>query len=289
MPRKLVIITIYLYSCPLPAAEPLQGPEVRWSIWNIADAGGQPNLPGNTSAQAKITKRRSLTIDAPIPIALWQTMPFLKTEYADQLSGSVFQAEQRLGIGLLHHAAEGEPAWRFELIRLGLWGHQPGTQGRYIFNLVKYFPMLRLRPSDSTYSWLGLNTIRLPKSGEVVVIPELAWSRLGTDGLWIDLQLPQQINFGYRGKNLGLVGGVQQHYRLWQPTHRSIIDDGSLERLAKVTLLIAIPTNDYGHYLISSSIMETLDRFAVDKNNKSDVSRYAKRGAELSLKWVPNA
>lgn len=289
MPTKLVIIIIYLYSCPLAAAEPLQGPEFRWSIWNNDHPGGQPNSSGDTSTHVKVTKRRSVSIDAPIPIALWQTMPFLKTEYGDQLSDSVFQAEQRLGFGLLHHAAEGEPAWRFELIRLGLWGHQPGIQGRYIFNLVKYFPTLRLRPSDLTYSWLGLNTIRLPKSGTVLVIPELVWSRLGTDGLWIDLQLPQQINFGYRGRNLGLVVGVQQHYRLWQLTHRSMIDDGSLERLAKVTLMITIPTNDYGHYLISSSIMETLDRFAVDKNNNSDGTRYAKRGAELSLKWVPNA
>lgn len=289
MPKKLIIIIIYLYCCPLLAAEPLQGPEVSWSIWNNDHAGAQPNLPDNSSTQAKVTKRRTLSIDVPIPIALWQTMPFLKTEYGDQLSGNVFQAEQRLGFGLLHHAAEGEPAWRIELIRLGLWGHQPGIQGRYIFNLVKYLPMLRLRPSDMTYSWLGLNTIRLPKSGELLVIPELAWSRLGTDGLWIDLKLPQHINFGYRGRNLGLVGGVQQHYRLWQLTHRSMIDDGSFERLVKITLLITIPTNDYGHYLIGSSILETFDRFAVDKNNKSEAGRYAKRGAELSLKWVPNA
>jgi hypothetical protein len=234
-------------------------------------------------------RERRLVVDVPIPVALWMTMPFFTVRYEDQMTADIFQADQRFGLGLLHHAAEGEPAWRIDLNRIGTWNHKPAIHARTLFNLVKAAPALRLRPSDTTYSWVGINVLKLPESGKTLFIPELAWSRLGTDGLAIDIIVPQHIFLGYRGRVFGVMTGVQQFYRLWQLTAGGDIDDGAFESRAKISFLYTLSTESSGSYLLTSSLLQDMESKLITASKESTSIKRQRRGAEISIQWIPNA
>lgn len=216
-------------------------------------------------------------------------MPFFTLRYDDQLATNVFKTDQRFGVGLLHHAAEGEPAWRLDITRIGNWAHKPGLHARSQFNLLKSIPGLRLRPSDTAYSWLGLSALKLPNSGKTIFIPELAWSRLGTDGLAIDILAPQHIYLGYRGKVLGFMTGVQQLYRLWQTSDRRSTNDGVFQTRAKISLLYTHETEASGNYVLTSTLMEEIAFNMISTSESSSTDNGRRRGAEISIQWIPNA
>lgn len=286
---RYVIIILCLCSTRLLASEPLRGPELGWTSWrNTSEV--TPATGANVSQRIeRLERERRLVVDAPIPVALWMTMPFLTIRYEDQMAADIFRADQRIGVGLLHHAAEGEPAWRIDLSRIGTWNHKPGIHARTLFNLVKAAPALRLRPSDTTYSWVGINVLKLPASGKTLFIPELAWSRLGTDGLAIDIMIPQHIYLGYRGRVFGVMTGVQQYYRLWQLTDDRGGDDGAFESRAKISFLYTLSTESSGSYLLTSSLLQDMESKLITTSNETTTIKHQRRGAEISIQWIPNA
>ena len=286
---RYAIIILCLFSTRLSASEPLRGPELGWTSWrNISE--DTASTGANASQTSELMEReRRLVVDVPIPVALWMTMPFFTVRYEDQMTADIFQADQRFGLGLLHHAAEGEPAWRIDLNRIGTWNHKPAIHARTLFNLVKAAPALRLRPSDTTYSWVGINVLKLPESGKTLFIPELAWSRLGTDGLAIDIIVPQHIFLGYRGRVFGVMTGVQQFYRLWQLTAGGDIDDGAFESRAKISFLYTLSTESSGSYLLTSSLLQDMESKLITASKESTSIKRQRRGAEISIQWIPNA
>jgi hypothetical protein len=286
---RYAIIILCLCSTRLSASEPLRGPELGWTSWrNISEV--TPATGANVSQRIeRLERERRLVVDAPIPVALWMTMPFVTVRYEDQMAADIFRADQRFGFGLLHHAAEGEPAWRIDLSRIGTWNHKPAIHARTLFNLVKAAPALRLRPSDTTYSWVGINVLKLPASGKTLFIPELAWSRLGTDGLAIDIMIPQHIYLGYSGRVFGVMTGVQQFYRLWQLTDGGGDDDGTFESRAKISLLYTLSTESSGSYLLTSSLLQDMESKLINASNKATSIKRQRRGAEISIQWIPNA
>ncbi len=286
---RYAIIILCLFSTRLSASEPLRGPELGWTSWrNISE--DTPSTGANASQRSeRIERERRLIVDVPIPVALWMTMPFLTVRYEDHMAVDFFRADQRFGIGLLHHAAEGEPAWRIDLNRIGTWNHKPAIHARTLFNLVKAAPALRLRPSDTTYSWVGINVLKLPESGKTLFIPELAWSRLGNDGLAIDIMVPQHIYLGYRRRVFGVMTGVQQFYRLWQLTDGKGSDDGVFQSRAKISFLYTLSTESSGSYLLTSSLLQDMESKLITTSNEATSIKRQRRGAEISIQWIPNA
>ena len=286
---RYAIIIVCCIATKLSAAEALRGPQVGWATWRMDHSQQEDQSPDQTRRNSSPEQQRHLYLDIPIPVALWLAMPFATVRYEDQLVSGNFRSDPRYGIGLLHHAAEGDPAWRLDLTRIGPWNKQPSINARYLFNLVKTMPALRLRPSDTTYSWLGVNVLKLPVSGRTLLIPEIAWSRIGTDGLAIDILAPQHIYLGYRGRVFGVMAGVQQLYRLWQFNDRRTTDDGVFETRAKLSTFFAFATEFSGSYLVTTSVLEEINSRPANTSNHPDLPNRHQRGLELSVQWIPNA
>ena len=152
------------------SVEALHGPEFGETLWMMHSE----QTPNDT---VKHTERFA-NIDAPIPVPIPGGMPFATLRYRDNIGTGQrsFAADQRVGLGFLHHPAEGDPAWRAEVSRSGLWSVKGALWGRVIVNLLKPYPWLKLRPSDSMSSWFGIHGIATSKKN-IRWIPEFAWIR----------------------------------------------------------------------------------------------------------------
>ena len=289
MLNRYAIIILFFCSPKISASEPLRGPELGWYTWRPDSSPGADGAVAGSEKSGRLGKEHRLSVDAPIPVALWLAMPFFTMRYEDQLTTNVFKTDQRFGVGFLHHAAEGEPAWRLDMVRLGNWANKPGLHARCQFNLIKSVPTLRLRASDTAYSWLGLSALKLPNSAKTIFIPELSWSRLGTDGLAIDILAPQHIYLGYRGKSFGFMTGVQQIYRLWQPSDGRSDDDGAFQTQSKVSLLYTFETESSGSYVLTSTFLNEIASNMITTSENTPNKYGKRRGVEISIQWIPNA
>jgi hypothetical protein len=290
MLKRVIIINILLIPAAALAVEPLQGPEIAWSAWSWQSNHKRSDQSIDDYDQSNFDRSRRLAIDAPLPIPMWVAMPFVTLRYEDRQPRFGFQSDQRYGVGLLHHAAEGDPAWRLELFRLGNWKHKPTPQFRSIFNLLKAIPGLKLRPSDSSYSWVGINVLKQPNSGKFIFIPELAWSKRGADGLTIDILIPKHLYLGYHGGHVGAFLGIQQSYRFWQLASEPQTNDGIIEKKAKMSITYDYATNEYGEFLLTTSFMALLDSIQPPNTGMSASNPdQSPRGVEFSIQWTPNA
>lgn len=269
-------------------AEPLKGPEFAHTTW-LQKSEGTENSTASAKNEKKIStiRHRRLTSDLPIPLALWVAMPFVSLKLEDFFVAGRYLVDQSVGLGLLHHAAEGDPAWRVEFYRVGAWTTRPVTRSRALFNLVKYFPAFRLRPSDTTFSWLGLNSLTL-SNGKTIFIPELAWTRDGPDGLSVDLNLPQHFFLGYKGPTLGMLLGVEQHLRMLQETIGRNALDCFISRHARFKLIINIQTENAGTFSLGASLLQELESMSLSSDDKPLIPSKHSLGGELSLRWTPN-
>lgn len=283
---RLAIIILGFWSATLDAAEPLRGPEVTSAVWQ--QNSGPEAASSQTVKNKFLTHQRSLYLDIPIPLALRVAMPFLTTRYLDRNDQRGFGSDQRYGMGLLHHAAEGDPAWRLDFERLGPITARPAHHSRLIINLVKYFTSLRLRPSDTTFSWTGLNVFGKP-GHKTLIVPELGWTRSGPDGLYVDLVLPKQAVLGYRGPVFAFTAGVRQDLRAIQANDVKATHQWVVERQAKLTLGAKYATVDYGEMLFSFSTLKALSQLATIEKQESPAAQSPAAGLEVSMQWVPNS
>jgi hypothetical protein len=285
---RLAIIIIGITSAALEAAEPLRGPEVTYAVWQ---QNSEPELTGHQSGltlkNKSLTRQRTLNLDIPIPVALWIAMPFMTVRYLDRTNAQVFASEQKYGVGLLHHAAEGEPAWRLDLERVGAIQAKPAHHTRFIVNLVKFLPSLRLRPSDTTFSWTGLNVFW--KAGhKALVIPEVGWTRRGPDGLYVDLIVPKHAFIGFRGSILEITTGVEQELRHIKPVAKETSDSWFIERQARLTLGAKYVTADYSELIFGFSTIKGLAHLAKLEGQQTRSGQDYPLGFEVSMQWVPN-
>ena len=269
------------------AAEPLRGPEASFMWWreNLKIAAAEASHTETDNYKA--VSQRTLSVDIPVPIALWVAMPFFTIRYADRNSSTGFVSDQRYGIGMLHHAAEGDPAWRLDFSRIGTLRGKAATRSRLILNLVKPFPRLRLRPSDTTFSWIAINALSMPGK-KPLWIPEIAWSRKGSDGLIVDLLAPEHLYLGYRGDTAGVIAGVAQTLRNWRRSETPSAGDWEFERIAKLTLTFANNSDQVGEILVGLGALKNLDTTKTPSKNASTGIVNSTLGTELTLSWIPN-
>ena len=292
MNKRWAIGWIACLSWRLEAVEPLKGPEVGIALLQQTTQSAQVNS-NLTKTNHSYARQRRLDVDIPIPVALWIAMPFANLHYLDRAGDADFnfQSDQRYGVGLLHHAAEGDPAWRFEINRTGALYESPGAWTRFIFNLAKRIPALKLRPSDQTLSWIGINAISANQQN-TLWIPEIAWSRTGPDGLTIDLLAPQRLFIGYRGPVLGVLAGAEQMLRNWSPKESSAYSlpkkHIKIERQAKLKALYSLRDPSDTEFLISASIFKYLTDSDIDNSANSVTHSTSALGAEISVQWIPN-
>jgi hypothetical protein len=162
---------------------------------------------------------------------------------------------------------------------------------RFIFNLAKRIPALKLRPSDQTLSWIGINAIS-GNEQNTLWIPEIAWSRTGPDGLTVDLLAPQRLFIGYRGPVFGVLAGAEQMLRNWSPKDSSANWPSKkhikIERQAKLKALYSLRDPSDTEFLISASIFKHLTDSDRDSSAASAAHDTSAVGAEISLQWIPS-
>lgn len=285
---RLAIIIFGISSAALDAAEPLRGPEVTYTVWQH---NSEPKVTGNQSGpkskNKSLTHQRTLNLDIPIPVPLWIAMPFMTTRYLDRTNEKGFGSDQKYGVGLLHHAAEGDPAWRAELERLGSIPSRPAHHSRFIVNLVKYIPSLRLRPSDTTFSWTGFNVFWKPHH-KTLLVPEVGWTRSGPDGLYVDLVLPKHALLGFRGNVFEITTGVEQELRQIQAVAVETSDGWFIERQARLTIGLKYLTAEHGDVLFSFSALRGLSELAKIEGQQAQTGVDQLLGLQLAVQWVPN-
>ena len=250
------------------SVEVLQGPVLGETIWTTNSE--------QSPKDSVVVKEHFANIDVPIPLALPMGMPFATIRYRDTTGfpNHRFTADQRVGLGLLHHSAEGDPAWRVDVSRSGLWAVQGTLWARAIVNLAKPYPWLKLRPSDSVYSWFGLHSISAVHK-KTRWIPEFAWIRKDNSGLLLDFVAPEHLFLGYQGPVFGLVLGPEQNLHHWTTTGTTEKNDSwtiHQQLRAKASF------RPFPSLICSASalreISQTLDIPAT--------------GAEVSIQWIPN-
>jgi hypothetical protein len=184
---------------------------------------------------------------------------------------SQFAQDERFGIGFLHHAAEGDPAWRAEFSRLGKLNGQPALNTRLIANLIKPFPGLKLRPSDQVLSWIGMNYLHREYDHSPLIIPEFSWYRQGSEGLVIDINAPRHIYIGLSGGIFAATVGLEQAWLHWQgPSQQS---SWVLRRTSRANIALT-PISDW-----------TLTMGVIHDLKSEQLKDHL--GFELSLRWAP--
>lgn len=285
---RQAIIILGISSAALEAAEPLRGPEFTYAVWQQnSEPKTTVTQSGSTPKNKSLTNQRTLKLDVPVPVALWIAMPFVTARYLDRTNTHGFGSEQKYGVGFLHHAAEGDPAWRLDVERLGHIRVQPAQHVRFIVNLVKQLPSLRLRPSDTTLSWTGLNVFWKPRH-KTLLVPELAWTRGGPDGLYVDLVLPKHAFLGFRGNVFEITAGLEQELRNLQDNHSDNSNDWFIERLARLTFAAKYITVDHGDLRFGVSALKGLSQLATIEAQQNERGVDYPLGVEFSLQWVPN-
>lgn len=250
------------------SVESLHGPELGEALWMTTSK--------QTPSDTAVHKERFANIDIPVPLALPLGMPFATIQYRDTTGSPTrrFAADQRVGLGFLHHPGEGDPAWRVDVSRSGLWSVQGALWARLIVNLLKPYPWLKLRPSDTVNSWIGVHGIDTGHK-KIRLIPEFAWISQDNRGLTIDLLAPQHLFLGYQGPIFGLVLGPEQSLRHWT-THRSDGNDDFWIVQQQLRAKASLALSPSFIFCISGlrAISQAVTKPAV--------------GAELSMRWIPN-
>ncbi len=204
-------------------------------------------IPSN-SEQIPTTQSMQIDASSPIPVRLWNTMPFFHWQELDErFLGSAdqnrFEVDRRILIGFLHHPAEGAPEWMLEL------GRQADFQssGRFIskatYNLEKAFPDLRPGNSDKLASWLALSSI-VGRNRHVFHLPELGWTwKQLSSGLVIDFIAPTLARVGYHEDQWTATIGVRQNWRIKDDAAR---DAGFYIAPERILLVEATRELEYG-------------------------------------------
>ncbi len=246
------------------AAEPLAGPIVGSRWWKIPREAGNPN-----DVQ---TQERLIEADIPVPIKAGIAMPFLTLRYRERRApkSANLSQDQRFGVGFLHHAAEGDPAWRADFIRFGRTDLSPSFNSRLIANLIKPFPWMKLRPSDNILSWVGINYLTRSHS-RPLIIPELSWYRQGAEGLIIDINAPRHFHVGLNAGLFTFKVGAEQEWLHWQ--NENTEDSWILRRLSRVSLAFTPTPN----WMLTSGVLHDLK----SENIRENI------GIEISLRWIP--
>ena len=250
------------------SVESLQGPEFGEALW----VTHSEQTPNDTVTHTQ----RFANIDAPIPAPIPGAMPFATFRYHDNIGPGRrrFLADQRIGLGFLHHAAEGDPAWRVDVSRSGLWSVRGDLWARFIVNLVKPYPWFKLRASDAVSSWVGIHGIANGKKN-IRWIPEFAWIRQDNNGLILDLLAPQHVFFGFRGPILGLLIGPEQTLHRWTArAHGENYDEWAVQQQFRAKVSVAVSPS----FVFYTSALREISQSA--KNPAL--------GAEVSLQWIPN-
>lgn len=245
------------------AVEPLSGPMVGARNWRTTL---------ETSKENDLNVERLFEADIPLPVRAGMMMPFATIRYLDQQSRlhHKFSQDQRFGIGFLHHSPEGDPAWRVDFTRIGRATDRPATSTRVIANLLKPFPAVKLRPSDDIRSWVGLNYLSR-RTKPPVIIPEVAWHRLGSDGLLIDMIVPKHIYIGLVGELISFKFGATQDWINLQTEDK--IEDWNLRRTSSMSIILS-PSSKW---MITTSVLHDLKAQRPTENV----------GAEISVRWTP--
>ena len=272
-------IILFLQPGTTAASEPLRGPEVGGQLWRAvsssSDSSSTNGSESNSLSKKQLVKNRFFNADIPLPVPLWIAMPFSTIRLRDRSveTTPAYFSDNKIGLGLLHHAAEGDPAWRLDVARGGPINATPSVRTRLIASLIKPFPWLRIRPSDNVYSWVGLNYVSRPDE-RALLIPEFAWYREGYEGLVIDLVAPKHLFFGFRNAKLGFLIGMEQDWVNWRTNDSSEKSSWTIQRLARAKLILA-PDSEY---VFSGSLLHDM-AFTNDVDNM---------GVEIALQWVPN-
>jgi hypothetical protein len=261
----IIVVACWLGHSSVNAVEPLAGPAVGARWWK--------ERPRGASTQTE-SRERLFDADIPVPISAVVGMPFLTVRYRDhaQIGGSETLRDERYGGGLMHHAAEGEPAWRFDMVRLGGFTHRPSTHTRIIGNLSKRYPWLKLRPSDELSSWIGLHVIHRTHQ-RPLMIPELSWQRIGVDGLIINVVAPRHAYVGLKSRMITFTVGAEQEWQHWH--NGAAVEQWTLQRTARLNLAWTLLTQ----WTITTSILHDLRSETLSE----------RLGAELTLRWNPGA
>jgi hypothetical protein len=253
------------------AIEPLRGPEVGQDWRRNPDADDEREPYGKSI-------ERTLSADVPIPVAIGASMPFVTLRYRDHVRAHLeptFVSDQKYGLGLLHHADEGDPAWRIEAIRVGSAASTPGLWGRVILNLGKAYPWLKLDHTDDLTAWIGINAVGDDRR-KALWFPEFAWIRVARDGTVIDLAAPGRFFLGLRGSVFGILAGAEQQLIRWTDSHKNPAMTTWFLRRESVLKM---------EWYLRDEFKLTL-RLARELNQTSAV---AATSAGVFLMWVPNS
>lgn len=268
------------------AAEPLSGPVVGQTWWKVEGPNNSYSSNSSTSnTHTAIIKQRQLALDIPVPVNLAIAMPFVLLRHMDRSTTWIprYSDSQELALGLLHHPAEGEPAWRVEASRLGAFRNSPLLKIRTIGSLSKPFPGLKLRPSDSLFSWIGFSYFS-GKNYRSQLIPEIAWKRIGQDGLLIDFHVPKHFFLGFKFPKFGVTLGAEQdikplHLQPLDPTLNTPIGQNELMkfRIERFMRLQGV-LNPAETCIVNFSVIRSLQ----------PGMESAPMGLEIAAQWVPN-
>jgi hypothetical protein len=251
--------------------EPLQGPVVGYKT--VKTVYATPNATRETE-----TRERFANLDIPIPVALGSTMPFALIRHLDSISAEVphdYKSDDRVGLGLLHHAAEGEPEFRAEISRVGRTRYTAYTWSRALMNTGKFLPWLRLDSSDDLRSWLGLNYLSKWESSGLL-IPEFAWQRNARDGTVIDLIAPRHLIIGLKGSVFGVFAGARQNLIRW--SDQPVSAKGRAWILQRESLLKC----DW--YITDEFILNAELTRDLEKSSDTHAS-----GMGIALQWIPHS
>jgi hypothetical protein len=175
------------------------------SLCQSAPRIDKPRLTLGTTRTHTDTTTEAVTFgefraEAPVPVPIFQTLPLvhasskamtLQTDLEPRLIKN-----QIIGVGLLHHAQEGAPVWKYQLGRWSNQTDQPALWQRLDLNLDKLFPLLRPKNSDQANSWFALNVTSSSLSHHVW--PEFGWIWFTDDGPSIDIKAPEHILLGWK-------------------------------------------------------------------------------------------
>ena len=251
--------------------EPLQGPVVGYKT--VKTVSATPNSTKETEAS-----ERFANLDIPIPIALGSTMPFALIRHRDLTQTNAprhYTSDERVGLGLLHHAAEGEPAFRVEISRIGRAQNEAYTWSRALVNTGKFIPWLRLDSGDDLTSWIGANYLSKWESAGLW-IPEFAWQRSARDGTVIDLVAPRHLILGLRGSVFGVLAGARQSLIRWS--------DQTANARGRAWILRRESLLRCEWYVTSEFILNAELTRDLEKNPDTHAS-----GMGIALQWIPHS
>lgn len=145
-------------------------------------------------------RKVSTDIEAPIPFAFGIGMPFLRANgrwsQLEDAEGAVRRKRDFVfSLGMLHHAAEGAPWWKFEAGRFGCLECRGFWTSRGALNLEKAFPSLRPYNSDKLEAWLGAAAVS-GENGRTYFLPEFGWTWRSTDRWLFEFVAPYSARIG---------------------------------------------------------------------------------------------